>query len=129
LVGPEQTNWIRKVATPEQICEIMRESKISWSRILERQSAWSEFAEQIRSSSPFKVDKGLNTVTGRMDQGGFTLGFAALNTSWSAIDKDDQGELWIGEFQRQTIQQSISSADFKVVVTHSSRKLPGRKGA
>ncbi len=97
--------------------EMMYSRDVTWKRTLERQLQWFEFAKGVTGHGTVWNSE-LLTSHSVFEHNGRRIGVAGFNSSWASHGEGESGKLWLGQYQLDTMQETIADCDFKIAVTH-----------
>jgi predicted MPP superfamily phosphohydrolase len=123
MIGEDQIAWRDALAklvgdeAEDAVYELMRDKRVMWHRMLERQAAWTGFAKTLVSNGLELADE-LNVTRVTLTHQNVTVAAVGLNSAWACSGEEDKGRLWVGRYQMQKAAELCKTADFSIAAAH-----------
>jgi predicted MPP superfamily phosphohydrolase len=119
-VGRPDTYWLDSLKGEEgahTISVLMRDNSLEWRRFMERLADYRRFLENYGYDHLLKdPDRLVYAVTRTVS--GFRIGIAGFNTAWSCCREAEDGKLWLGRWQIETLRSQLDDCNFRIALTH-----------
>lgn len=118
VVTVDQTEWLDKQETCEEILRLIHSTDIQWQRYMERLSDYSFFLEKNGYNHLLGDPKRLIYALIR-NVGGIKVGIGGFNSAWSCGRDGEKGKLWLGgAYQIGEIKNNLKEANFYIGIVH-----------
>jgi predicted MPP superfamily phosphohydrolase len=108
---------LRKNFNCDSVDKMMYDKDITWTRIVEKQKQWNDFANSIPNKKWITTTDSFFS-TAIIEHFKIRIGIVGLNSAWASLKENDQGHLWIGKRQIEMGLKTIENTDFKIAVAH-----------
>lgn len=118
VVTPDQTDWLAKQKSRNEINELIHRETRMWERYMERLRAYNDFLRRHQYDhlllDPKRAIYGL-----RRQIHGLKIGIAGFNSAWACGANGEKGRLWFGgDWQSGHLLKTIGDVDFSLALVH-----------
>ncbi len=113
-------SWLRDLATGyknDEIRDLLATGGREWQDYMKRLTCFESF---IAEHCPHLADDGGHCIYSVVRKvAGLRVGVAGFNSAWSCGPDDDKGNLWLGEWQLDTLTaRLLDAADVRIALVH-----------
>lgn len=118
LITEDQNDWIEKQVDSNNIINLLNNTPLMWSRIMERLKDYRDFVEEIGCNHLLSDPQRL-TFTAKRFINGVSVGITGLNSVWSCSKEGQKGKIWSGGlWQIYKSVPLIKECDVKIAIIH-----------
>jgi|GEM_PF-2683030 len=103
---------------PQKISNLLAQPDEDMKAIFKRFAEYGAFLKDARYGCCETYDYERYVGWTHVDVRGMQVGIASLNTSCLSKGRDEQGHLWLGDWQIEKAHEAIKEADIRVLLTH-----------